>query len=67
MEIGTKYEKIMTDFITDNIPLEYIKFDNYEFIKAKTESQLTIDELEIFGIFDPNRYKKKSLLKMEIN
>ncbi len=61
-----KYFKVMSQFITKNIPFEEIVFEKQEFQKEKTEG-LLIDELEALNVFDPNRYNKKDLLKKYLN
>ena len=55
-----KYFKVMSQFITENIPFEEIVFRRFEFNKKKTQG-LLIDELEALNVFDPNRYNKKQL------
>ena len=61
-----KYFKVMSQFITENIPFEEIVFERFEFEKRKTEGLLIV-ELEALNVFDPNRYNKKELLRQYLN
>ena len=52
------YTKVMSQLIYKMIQPEDISFNEIQFEKIRTEKRLPIDELESFGVFDPNRYKK---------
>ncbi len=39
MEIGTKYVKIMTQFITKEVEEEGIEFKEIEYVKKKTDDR----------------------------
>ena len=56
------YFKVMSQFISQNIPFNEIVFEKLQFCKLKTERML-LDELEQLNVFDPNLYSKKQLLE----
>ena len=46
MIIGTKYKKIMTQFIIQNLNEEQIEFKEIEFIKKETADRMTVFDKE---------------------
>ena len=61
---STKYTRRFSQFITNELHLSWkeITFDKFAFNETEKEDQLTNEEKEKIGVFDPNTYPVKELL-----
>ena len=61
------YKKLLTPFYKQFVDFEQIVFQKKEFKIVETrkgKDRLPFDQLEKHGVFDPNLYKKNTLLLM---
>jgi len=60
------YSKLLSNFITKEIPIEEIVFKEVFFEKVETKTRLKGQELLKLGLFDPNLFQKHDLFQMQL-